>query len=117
MEGSTVTVSSDVPCRLGFLSDGIHLAVEAQKNDDGTHSYTIPDGVDEVILVVMGDSDGDGSFTNYDVTLAKAAAMGRVQTLGPVAEFAMDVSSDGEFSNYDITMMKAMIMGRVQSSW
>ncbi len=117
VEGSTVTVSSEVPCRLGYLSDGSYQAVEAQKNDDGTHSYTIPDGVDEVILVVMGDSDGDGSFTNYDVTLAKAAAMGRVQTLGPVAEFAMDVSSDGEFSNYDITMMKAMIMGRVQSSW
>ena len=39
--------------------------------------FTAPEGVTEVVLVIKGDANLDGEFTNYDVTIAKAASLGR----------------------------------------
>ena len=88
------------------------------EDDEGTHYvYTVPEGVDEVVLVLLGDFDLSGTITNADVTQAKAASLGRPITFGPLNLFAADVSGDGAFTNNDITQLKAMNLNKFTPNW
>ncbi len=119
IDGNTVTVIYELPCKIGYFDEelGCYVAIPASVNLDGSYSFTAPRRVTEVVLVVKGDADGDGNFSNYDVTLAKAAGMGRLQSYSPLQKFATDMNSDGDFTNYDVTLMKAVVMGRIEGSW
>ena len=117
VEGNTVTVTSEVPCRLGYLSDGKYVALPATANGDGSYGFTAPDGVSEVVLVVKGDADLSGEFDFFDVVTAKA--MDLYPDEGATAEqiFAMDIDEDGEFGFFDVILIKAADLGKTEFSW
>ena len=117
VSGNTITADGSRPLKAAYFSDGELTAISASENGDGTYSFTVPEGVAEVVLVVKGDANGDGSFTNLDVTIAKAAMIGRAVKVDAFGRFASDISGDNDFTNYDVTLMKAMIMGRIENGW
>jgi hypothetical protein len=82
-----------------------------------TYTFTVPEDVEEVILVVKGDVNKDGTLSNYDVTLAKAGSLGITEDFDEICRFAADMSVDGEFSNYDVTLLKAASLGRFTYGW
>ena len=46
------TVVSDIPCKLGYLSEDGYVAVAPVMNPDGSYSYVLPEGIEVAIVVV-----------------------------------------------------------------
>lgn len=117
VSGNVVTTTSANACKLGYLdTNGNYVAIAATANTDGSHSFTAPDGVTEVLLVVKGDATGDGKINNSDVTRMKAALLGKT-TLSASGVFAADTTSDSKFNNSDVTRMKAALLGKTTLAW
>ena len=120
VDGNVVTVTFDVPCKVGYLGeDGKYVAIEAAavEGQENTYTFTAPEGVTDVVLVIKGDANLDGEFTNLDVTIAKAASLGREVTFTDIGMFAADMTNDGEFTNYDVTLLKAVSLGKYNYEW
>ena len=120
VDGNVVTVTYDVPCKVGYLDEeGRYVAIEAVpvEGQDNTYTFTAPEGVTDVVLVIKGDANLNGEFTNNDITLAKATSLGRDVGLTDLGKFAADLSGDGELSNYDITLMKAASLRKIDFEW
>lgn len=117
VSGNVVTTTSANACKLGYLdTNGNYVAIAATANTDGSHNFTAPDGVTEVLLVVKGDATGDGKINNSDVTRMKAALLGKT-TLSASGVFAADTTSDSKFNNSDVTRMKAALLGKTTLAW
>lgn len=72
-KGREIAVSSALACKAAYLDDGKYITLNAEKNDDGTYSFTAPEGVLELVLVIAGDVDADGTLSASDRdTLAKS---------------------------------------------
>ncbi len=120
VEGSVVTVTNDIPCKIGYLDENsIFVSIDALpvEGSENTYRFTAVEGVTEVILVIKGDSNLDGEFTNNDVTVAKAASMGRNVPFTEMSRFAADMSNDGRFTNYDVSLLKAASLGNYPCEW
>ncbi len=122
VEGNVVTVTYHTPCKLGYLGeDGKYIAIEAiaVAGSDNTYNFTVPEGIDEVLLVIKGDANQDGDLTNLDITISKLVALGRQGQIQFNAEnlFAADMSGDKAISNYDITLLKAFSLGKTPREW
>ena len=69
-----------------------------------------------VLVALKGDVNLDGVLKNQDVTMAKAANLGK-RTLSKLQEMVADVTGDGVFKNQDITKYKAALLGKTTLSW
>ena len=112
----TVNVFYDIPCRAGYLKDGKYVKLEPRKEADGSYSFDAPEGVDELILVILGDVNLDSRISNADSTKLKASVKG-MTTLDLVQEFAADVNGDKKISNADSTKLKAVVKGMTTLGW
>ena len=66
VNGQTVTVTYDKPCKVGYLgSDGKYVAISAVASGS-SYAFTAPDGVTEVVLVIKGDVDKNDSVGSSD---------------------------------------------------
>lgn len=73
VNGQTVAVTYDKPCKVGYLgSDGKYVAIPAVASGS-SYAFTAPDGVTEVVLVIKGDVNGDGEIKKSDITRLNAA--------------------------------------------
>ncbi|MBO4818952.1 MAG: hypothetical protein J5528_02330 [Firmicutes bacterium] len=115
-DADTVTVISSVPCKLGYFSGGEYIALVPSENTDGSYSFSCPDGVDEVILVVKGDATGDGTVNLGDATRIKAFFRKKT-TLTDIAAFAADVTGDGAVNLGDATRITAVFRKKTTLSW
>lgn len=118
VEGSVVTVTYSLACKVGYWNEteGKYVALTATKVSDNTYSFTAPEGVAEVLLVVKGDVSSDGKVNNTDVTQAKAIYLGRKVPTNE-ATFAGDTTGDGVIKNPDVTQIKAHYLGRKDIAW
>ena len=123
VEGSMVAVTSDIPCKLGYLSEsGVYTAIEAVPFEgmENTFTFTAGEGVTEVVLVIKGDANLDGDITLADSTLVKAFFNRAVtgQTLTPEEFFAGNVIDEHipEIRLSDSTAIKAVFNGKVTGS-
>ena len=117
LEGNVISTKYESPVKAAYMSEGKYVTIPGSNGPDGSHSFVVPEGVEDVVLVVKGDADKDGKFTNFNVTLAKGALMGRHVSFDTFSKLASDISADGDFSNYDLTLMKAIVMGRYENGW
>ena len=75
IQGHKVTVKCSVPCKLGYLSeDGSkYIAVtDLEKIADDQYTFTVPDEINEVILVVKGDTNMNGQVDLGDAARVTA---------------------------------------------
>ncbi len=119
IDKNTVTVVFDVPCRLGYYDNeqDLYIALEAKDNGDGSYSFTAPETVTEVILVIKGDADLSEEFDFFDVVLAKGIDLGKETDPTAIQLFAADVDGDGEFGFFDVILMKAADLGKTPFTW
>ena len=98
---NVVTVKYSEACAVGYLVDGEYVAIEAVKNDDGSYSFTAPEGVNEVLVVVIGDIDGDGDVDEADIDLMAGSQMPEGESLTAKQHFAADINRNGVVNSAD----------------
>ena len=108
---NTVTVKYGLACKAVFLEDGKYVEILATPNDDGTYSFTAPAGVTNIVIVVIGDADGNGELTINDKNLLDAYLAG-TKTLSDIQIFAADVNGNGAINSIDrILLARALMSG------
>lgn len=116
VNGQTVTVTYDKPCKVGYLgSDGKYVAISAVASGS-SYAFTAPDGVTKVILVIKGDVNGDGEIKKSDITRLNAAFLGKTSATA-VQQFAGDIVEDGGIKKSDITRLNATFLGKTALTW
>ena len=117
IDGQIVTVTHTAPCKVGYLLDGAYVAVEAVANTDGSYSFTVPEGVTEVALVVKGDVNDDGKMNNTDKARLNAYLLNKNVVLSKANLFASDVTGDGKPNNTDKARMNAVLLNKTALAW
>lgn len=113
-DADTIQVTSEIPC------------IVVVQNEDGTYSRIPPEGSGEtrsyyaadnsMIVLILGDSNGDGRFNGTDVTDAKAAFLGKSK-MDALQQMAADVDNNQLFNGSDVTRIKAAFLGKDNLSW
>lgn len=116
VNGNVVTVDHEVACKVGYLSGSKYISITATSNSNGTYSFSVPSGITEVILVVKGDANGDGTVSLADATKTRAAS-GKKTTLNEKQRFAADVNGDGDITLADSTKIRATSGKKTTISW
>ena len=116
VSGNVVTVTHTAPCKVGYLVDGAYVKIPGTMNADGSYSFTAPDGVESVVIVVIGDVSGDGKLLAIDKTRLNAALLKKT-TLDAKAAFAADVSGDGKLLAIDKTRLNAVLLKKTTLAW
>lgn len=108
VEGQTVTVTHSAACKVGYwdVTTGKYITLTATKVSDNTYSFTAPEGVTEVLLVMKGDVTGDGRYTLSDTrAIAKSRLKSEHKNYAALTEdwqvFAADVTGDGRYTLSD----------------
>lgn len=116
VNGQTVTVTYDKPCKVGYLgSDGKYVAISAVASGS-SYAFTAPDGVTEVILVIKGDVNGDGEIKNSDALKLNATLLNKT-TMTSVQTFAADVNADNAIKNSDSLKLNAVLLNKSTFAW
>ena len=114
---TSFTVSCDEACAVLCSIDGEDYTRLTGREGDNGYSFTVDVTQDMTIIVALkGDVNLDGVLKNQDVTMAKAANLGK-RTLSTLQEMVADVTGDGVFKNQDITKFKAALLGKTTLSW
>ena len=118
VNGQVVTVTYSSACKVGYLQDGKYVTTNITKNEisDNCYSFTIPDGVTEVVLIVKGDITGDGRFLANDKAAINAALSGKM-SLSADKTFAGDITGDGRFLANDKAAINAILAGKITLAW
>lgn len=118
---NTFNVVSEKACVVAVSYDGgvtyTRLTAFATGMDN-TYRFTADDVTESSIVAVImtGDTNGDGSITNADVTRLKAAYQNKVQLDG-LKWLAADVNNSGDITNADVTRLKAVYQNKTSFSW
>ena len=116
VNGQTVTVTYDKPCKVGYLgSDGKYVAISAVASGS-SYAFTAPDGVTEVILMIKGDVNGDGEIKNSDALKLNATLLNKT-TMTSVQTFAADVNADNAIKNSDSLKLNAVLLNKSTFAW
>lgn len=109
VNGQTVTVTYDKPCKVGYLgNDGKYVAIPAVASG-GSYAFTAPDGVTEVILVIKGDVDKNDSVGSSDKSVLARSLLPSThkfyKELGVVEAFALDLDDNGVIGSSDKSLL------------
>jgi len=107
--GRAITVKSDTACKVGYLVDGKYVALDAIDNGDGTYNFAAPKDVDQVLVVLSGDANGDGAITGSDISALNASILGK-QNLTKEGLLAADVNGDGRITAADMARLNAVVL-------
>ena len=114
---TSFTVSCDEACAVLCSTDVENYTRLTGTVVDNGYSFTVDVTQDMTIVVALkGDVNLDGVLKNQDVTMAKAANLGK-RKLSTMQEMVADVTGDGVFKNQDITKFKAALLGKTKLSW
>lgn len=113
-------VRSDVVCAayVSYDSGASFVKLDAVKNSSSGYDFTVHNVTKTTVIRVteFGDVNGDGLFTNGDITRLKAAILGKI-TLNPQELASADATGDGRVTNADVTRMKAVYVGKIDFYW
>ena len=107
VSGQVVTVTHTAACKVGYwdATNSKYVAISAVATGDGSYSFTAPDGVTEVLLVVKGDVTGEGTINSADTMNITRSLLPTThaasQALTAVAIFAADVTGEGTINSAD----------------
>ena len=113
--GRTVTVTYPIACKLGYLEGDKYVAITPTENGDGSYSFEVPAGIEEVLLVIKGDTNGDGEITTADAVKAQAAFLGH--EVSAESAFAAEVTGDGEITTADAVQIQAVFLEKHTFEW
>ena len=112
----TVTVTHGLACKAGYLKDGKYVEILATANDDGSYSFSAPEGVTSIVIVVIGDVDQDGELSIDDKTMLDAyLADPENAPLNEIHKFAADVNGNGAINSVDRILLARAVMSTTNS--
>lgn len=124
VNGQTVTVTHTAACKLGYwdAASGKYVALPATNVTGNTYFFSVPDGVSEVLLVVKGDVNGNGSVNVLDKnTLGKSIlpkANANYQALAEAWQiFAADVNGNGSVNVLDKNTLGKSILPKANANY
>ncbi len=112
------TVTCDKACAVLCSTDGGQNYTRLTGTGSG-NSYSFTVNVDQEMIIaiaIKGDVTLDGELKNQDVTIMKAAYLGK-RTVTALRTMVADVNGDGELKNQDVTKTKAAFLGKTTLSW
>ena len=116
VDGNTVTVTQDTPCKVGYLADGKYVAITATANENGGYDFVVPEDVTDIVIVKNGDVNGDGSINVGDLSLLNAILIGK-EASTELADFVADANGDGKVNAGDASRMNAVLLGKAALTW
>ncbi|MBO4819834.1 MAG: S8 family serine peptidase, partial [Firmicutes bacterium] len=120
VQGGILALKYDEACRVGYLTDTGYVELtqhnQAVGEDGITHLFLIPEGVEEIVIVVKGDVTGNGQIDLGDGTRLKAYYRQKLD-LDPIALFAADVNGDGAVNLGDATQVTAAFRKKFTIKW
>ncbi|MBO4819831.1 MAG: InlB B-repeat-containing protein [Firmicutes bacterium] len=116
VSGQNVTVYGNTPCRVGYYSGGKYVPCSISSSGGSYHTFTVPDSVGEVILVVKGDANKDGVVNLGDASRIKATFRNKL-TLDAAELFGADVNSDGSVNLGDAAQITAAFRNKFTITW
>ena len=123
VEGNVVTVTNTDPCKVGYwdAENNKYVAITATPNEDGTYSFTAPEGITEVLVVIKGDTNGDGKTNVLDITALSRSLLSEnnvnYAALEVWQQFAADVNGDGNINVLDITALSRSFLGETNKNY
>ena len=113
-----ISVSIGLPCKIGYLDETTKQYVAIVPDVYETNvSFTVPEDVSEVVLVIKGDVDLSGVFDFFDVVTAKAMDLYSENGYSALQLFTGDIDDDGEFGFFDVILLKAADLGKTPLTW
>ena len=89
--------------------------------EEGSYSFAVPDGVEEVLLVVIGDVDGNGLLEEADNDLLAMGLLPSNYTdyveLTDVQRFAADVNRNSKLNAADRLLIARALLPEDQSTY
>ena len=116
LNGRTLTVSCASACKVGYLAGDAYVKIAAAPNPDGSYSFTVPEGVSEVVVVISGDVNGNGQLQAADKSRLNAALLKKT-TLSAKEVFAADVNDDGQLLAADKSRLNAVLLKKTTLTW
>jgi len=118
VSGQVVTVTHSIPCKVGYwdAASSKYVAIKNPVSADGSYSFTAPDGVTEVLLVVKGDVTGEGLLNAGDTGKLNAYILKR-GSLTAEAMFAAEVTGEGLINAGDTGKINSTILKRGNFTW
>ena len=102
-------------CKAGYLDGGKYVEIPAVKNDNG-YSFSAPKDVTSIVIVVIGDVDGNGLLEMADKTLLDAYLADPENTpLNEIHKFAADVNGNGAINSVDRILLARAVMSTTNS--
>ena len=112
--GCAVTIKNAQAVKVGYLVNGSYVEIDADKIADDTYNYAVPKGVTEVVVVLNGDANGDGTATGADLAALNADILGKKDLTDAAGILAADVNGDGRITAADMARLKAIILGKTK---
>ncbi len=118
VSGNTVTVNSETAVKVGYPNNTMdgYIAITPSKVDDDTYTFTAPEGITTVYLVLAGDADLNGKISNADATKIKSY-LKETATFDNLQFFAADVDGNNKISNADATKIKSALKAGTGVPW
>ena len=113
----TLTLASENACVAAYKNaDGKYVALSAVTNEDGSYSYVVPEGVNEVTVAVKGDLDGDGQVSAKEARqILKASA--EAGSLTGLQLLCADLDGDGVISAREARISLKASAGSAKIDW
>ena len=119
VEGRVLTIYSEAICKVGYEDvDGI-VAIGASANPDGSHSFEIPAGVEDVYVVLKGDANLDGHITmeDADLMLASVHSTDPADDLTGLNFFAANINNNETITDSDAILISIIASRNNEINW
>jgi len=114
---NTFTVTSDMACAVALVRDGDLTVLECEARGGDIYAFTsdLKDH-DEIVIVLVGDSDLDGKLTVADL-VCLSRHFGGMYDLSVCATLAADSDLDGKLTVADLVCLSRYFGGMYTLSW
>lgn len=111
VEGQRVTVKSPSACRAVYLDGNEYVKLKAEKNPNGTYTYTVPKNQKEIILVLLGDLNYDGMVDSADTAVLGEAIKNGTQYT-PEQMLIADINENGKINSADRVLLARSLLDK-----
>ena len=119
VDGRVLTIYSQAICKVGYEDVDGMVAIEAITNPDGSHSFGIPDGVEDVYVVLKGDANLDGHITmeDADLMLASVHSESPDDDLKGLNFFAANINNNETITDSDAILISIIASRNNEINW
>ena len=119
VEGRVLTIYSQAICKVGYEDVDGYIPIEAITNPDGSHSFVVPDSVEDVYVVLKGDANLDGHITmeDADLMLTSVHSESPDDDLTGLNFFAANINNNETITDSDAILISIIASRNNEINW